>query len=174
MRIRALLAAGALLTAGIAPLAMTQPASADNLLYVCLQAIGTGACFDQPAGSTSQLQIDFGDAYSVHQDGTVTNQFTNDELNVDYRGAAIYEFYNDSAHDRCIRVNASAPDQPVLGSPGAACEFVYSNQDRLVSIASSNDNGGSSPYYLQTRSTTKGSYISTDTVINGRYTAWIF
>lgn len=173
MQIRALLTAGALLAGIITPITMAQSARADTISYICLSAVGTGACFDGPAGSKSQLQIDFGTAYYEDQVGTVSNQFNNDALNNDYRGAPIYEFFNDSAHDRCIRVNANAPDTPVLGSPGAACEFVYSNLDRLVSIGSSNDNGGTSPWYLETRSTAKGSYIITDTVINGRYTKWI-
>jgi hypothetical protein len=172
MRIRALLATGVLVAAGITPLAMTQPASAADLGYLCLSAVGTGACIDGPASSTSELQIDYGAVYAEQPDGTVSNQFTNNELDVDYHGAPIYEFYND-AGTRCIRVNASAPDQPVLGSPGAACEFVYSNENRLVSIGSCNDNGGSSPYYMETRSTAKGSLVSMDTVLNGRYAAWL-
>jgi hypothetical protein len=173
MRIRPLLAAGAVLIGGITPLTMTQSARAENIDYICLQAVGAGACIDQPAGSTSQLQIDNGVGYYEDVVGTVSNQFSNDTLDNDYMGDPIYEFFNDGAHDRCIRVNASAPDQPVLGSPGAACEFVLSNEDRLVSIGSSNDNGGSSPYYLETRATAKGSFIITDTVTNGRYTKWL-
>lgn len=174
MRIRPLLAVGVLFAGGIAALATAQPARADTPVYICLSAVGTGACIDGPASSTSQLQIDNGAVYYYKQVGTVSNQFSNDKLDNDYMGDAVYEFFNDSSEDRCIRVNASAPDQPVLGNPGAACEFVWSNQDRLVSIGSSNDNGGGSPWYLETRATAKGSYIITDTVTNGRYTAWLF
>jgi hypothetical protein len=183
MKTRAVLAAGALLAGVIGPVIMTQAASAsEDESTICLVAANlNGGCIDQPPGSTSELQIDNGSQYYVATEGTVSNQFTNDRLNVDYKGDRIVELFNDPNHDRCIRVNASAPDQPVLGSPGAACEFVMGDNlngspnvynTRLVSIGSSNDNGGSSPYYLQTRSLAKGTYISTDTVTNGRYTKW--
>lgn len=183
MKIRAVLAAGTLFAGVIGPVIMIQPASAsEDESTICLVAANLkGGCIDQPSGSTSQLQIDNGGEYFVATEGTVSNQFTNDTLNVDYKGDRIVELFNDTSHNRCIRVNASAPDQPVLGSPGAACEFVMGDNlngspdvynTRLVSIGSSNDNGGSSPYYLQTRSLAKGSYISMDTVTNGRYTKW--
>ncbi|MGH3400257.1 MAG: hypothetical protein ACRDPO_36810, partial [Streptosporangiaceae bacterium] len=88
----------------------------------------------------------------------------------------IIELFNNNNQNRCVRVNASAPDNPVLGSPGAACDFVAgtsnSEDTRLVSIASCNDNGGSSPFYLETRTLDKGASIILDTVLNGRYSEW--
>ncbi|MGH3401989.1 MAG: hypothetical protein ACRDRJ_05620, partial [Streptosporangiaceae bacterium] len=80
------------------------------------------------------------------------------QLDNDYAGHQIIELFNNN-QNRCVRVNASAPDNPVLGSPGAACDFVAgtsnSEDTRLVSIASCNDNGGSSPFYLETRTLDK-------------------
>ena len=177
MRLRALLASGALLAGMMTPVVMTPPASADTDSWVCLLAADDlGGCVDQPASSTAQLQIDNGAQFDVHPVGTVSNQFTNGQLDNDYSGHQILELFNNNNQNRCVRVNASAPDNPVLGSPGAACDFVEGSSNgedtRLVSIASCNDNGGSAPFYLETRTLDKGASIILDTVLNGRYSEW--
>jgi hypothetical protein len=120
------------------------------------------------------LQIDNGYVYTTETDGTVTNQFTNNTLDVDYYHHTILEFFTQNGN-RCIGSTPAHLTNLCRAVPAlhvSSCKAPAGGESRLVSIASSNDNGGSSPYYLQTRSTSKGSYMSTDTVINGRYTEW--